>query len=85
MLQLLALAISRRQSPFPIDVLKVQERTTRLAVQLAGAVPNTPDSSLVDTLACTFIRARPTFPIRTWDSHTATKRLLTNLFDLLES
>ena len=46
MLQLLALAISRRHSPFLIDIFKAQERTTKLAIQLADAIPDTLDSSL---------------------------------------
>lgn len=85
MLQLLALAISRRHSPFFINTLKTQRKTTALAIQLAGAIPDTPNSSLVDTLACSIIQTRPQLLIRTWDSHTATTRLLSDLFGLFES
>lgn len=84
MLQLLALAISRRHSPFLIDIFKAQESTTKLAIQLADAIPDTLDSSLVNTLACSIIQTRPPFLIRTWDSHTATNRLLTDLSGLFE-
>ena len=75
-LHLLALAISRRHSPFLIDTSKIHEQTTTLAAQLASAIPDTLNSSLVDTLACSIIQTRSALLIRTWDSHTATKRLL---------
>ena len=41
--------------------------------------------SLVDTLAYSVIRTRPILLIRTWDSHTAINRLLTNLPGRFES
>lgn len=85
MLHLLALVISRRHSPFLTPTFKAQEKTTTLAIQLAGVISKTPNSSLIDVLICIIIRTRPPLVIRIWDSHTAINRLLSDIFRLFES
>lgn len=85
MLYLFALALSRRHSTFLIDTFKAQEKTTTLAVQLAGVIPTTVNLSLIDILVCTIIQAGPPLLIRTWDSRIAIHRLLSDVFRLFES
>lgn len=57
---------SRRHLPILIDTFEARGKKTKLAIQLAGAIPITPNSSLISTLGGSIIRTRWPLLIPAW-------------------